>query len=117
MVDQTFGPEKYWGVAIIRSMLHHYTCSFYFFKQSIFYFRIRSDHNWDNTAAVLHAWAVNVKPLYHGIDIVTKNIAQRYSDASGPNHWSADRLKHIIKLREAALVEAGRRWADFIFVS
>lgn len=87
-------------------------------KPVIFQFiRIRSDHNQDNTASLLHTWVKNVRFLYHGIDINTTNINDSYSDSVTVNHWSPLRFKRLIHLRQTALEEARRLWADYIFVS
>jgi collagen beta-1,O-galactosyltransferase len=66
---------------------------------------------------VLHTWVENVRPLYHGIDINTTNIDDKYVDADSANHWSTMRFKRLIDLRQAALDEARKLWADYIFVS
>jgi collagen beta-1,O-galactosyltransferase len=66
---------------------------------------------------MLHAWVEKVRPLYHGIDINTTNIDEKYADAVAANHWSLLRFKHMINLRQAALDEARKTWADYIFVS
>ncbi|XP_028394615.1 procollagen galactosyltransferase 1-like [Dendronephthya gigantea] len=79
------------------------------------YLWIRSDHNEDKTSNILQTWVQNVRDLYHGIDIDTTNIEEKYSDAEGVNHWSEMRFKHLIKLRQEALDEARRHWADYIF--
>ena len=79
--------------------------------------RIRSDHNEDGTANVLHTWVDKVRFLYHGIDINTTNIKDAYEDAGAANHWSPMRFKRLIDLRQKALDEARRLWADYIFVS
>lgn len=83
----------------------------------LYYPRIRSDHNEDETSNILQTWVQNVRDLYHGIDIDTTNIEEKYSDAEGANHWSEMRFKRLIELRQAALDEARRVWADYIFVS
>ena len=66
---------------------------------------------------MLHTWVENVRPLYHGIDINTTNIDDKYVDADSANHWSTMRFKRLIDLRQAALDEARKLWADYIFVS
>ena len=66
---------------------------------------------------MLHAWVDKVRLLYHGIDINTTNIKEAYEDAEGPNHWSTMRFKRLVDLRQEALDEARRLWADYIFVS
>ena len=58
-----------------------------------------------------------MRHLYHGVDIDTTNIEEDYSDQEGPNHWTPSRFKQIVALRQQALDEARRRWADYIFVS
>ncbi|XP_046845706.1 procollagen galactosyltransferase 1-like [Xenia sp. Carnegie-2017] len=78
------------------------------------YLWIRSDHNLDHTASLLHMWVKNVRFLYHGIDINTTNINDSYSDSVTVNHWSPLRFKRLIHLRQTALEEARRLWADYI---
>uniref|UniRef100_A0A671LY30 Si:ch211-13f8.2 n=1 Tax=Sinocyclocheilus anshuiensis TaxID=1608454 RepID=A0A671LY30_9TELE len=51
-----------------------------------------TDHNIDNTTAMLHEW------LSHSI-----YFYNYYVDELGPKHWTESRFSHVMKLRQAAL--------------
>eukprot|EP00058_Branchiostoma_floridae_P008205 XP_002593693.1 hypothetical protein BRAFLDRAFT_107673 [Branchiostoma floridae] len=76
---------------------------------------IQSDHNIDNTSAVIQEWLDGVGHLYHHVDFYHKDAPNYFPDEEGANHWSGTRLRHVIKLRQQALEYARKRWADFMF--
>ena len=80
-------------------------------------FRIRTDHNEDNTSAVLKEWARNVRPLYHRVLINVTETPKSYQDSESPLQWTDQRYNHVMELRQKALDAAQKQWADFLFVS
>ncbi|XP_006816484.1 procollagen galactosyltransferase 2-like, partial [Saccoglossus kowalevskii] len=76
---------------------------------------IQSDHNIDNTTSILKEWVSNVKHTYRSIDESYADEPDKYSTEVGPLDWPEERFSHMIKLRQEALDEARRQWADFIF--
>ena len=79
--------------------------------------RIRTDHNEDNTGAVLQEWVRNVKPLYHRVLINVTKSPKLYDDSQGPADWSDKRYERLMLLRQKALDVARKQWADYLFVS
>ncbi|XP_059848159.1 procollagen galactosyltransferase 1 isoform X1 [Hypanus sabinus] len=75
---------------------------------------IATDHNVDNTTAVLREWLVNVQRFYHSIEWRPMDEPKSYPDEIGPKHWPDSRYEHVMKLRQAALKAARDRWADYI---
>ncbi|XP_015272001.1 PREDICTED: procollagen galactosyltransferase 1 isoform X1 [Gekko japonicus] len=76
---------------------------------------VATDHNVDNTTAVLREWLVNVQSMYHSVEWRPMDLPSRsYPDEEGPKHWSNSRYEHIMKLRQAALQSARDIWADYI---
>ncbi|XP_078686961.1 procollagen galactosyltransferase 1-A-like isoform X1 [Branchiostoma floridae x Branchiostoma belcheri] len=75
---------------------------------------IQSDHNIDNTSAVIQEWLDAVGHLYHHVDYYHQDSPNYFPDEEGANHWSETRLRHVIKLRQQALEYARKRWADFM---
>ncbi|XP_005873978.1 PREDICTED: procollagen galactosyltransferase 1 [Myotis brandtii] len=76
--------------------------------------RVATDHNSDNTTAVLREWLVAVKNLYHSVEWRPAEEPRSYQDEEGPKHWSDARYEHVMKLRQAALKSARDMWADYI---
>ncbi|GCC35546.1 hypothetical protein chiPu_0014031 [Chiloscyllium punctatum] len=75
---------------------------------------VATDHNVDNTTAILREWLVNVQALYHSVEWRPMDEPKSYFDEMGPKHWSDSRYEHVMKLRQAALNSARDRWADYI---
>ncbi|XP_077573035.1 procollagen galactosyltransferase 2 [Stigmatopora nigra] len=73
-----------------------------------------SDHNVDNTTAMLREWLKNARGIYHDVEWRPMEEPRSYVDEWGPKHWPASRFKHVMKLRQGALKAARERWADFI---
>lgn len=78
---------------------------------------IKADHNYDETVEILETWLSVVENLYHSVDVTIDRNETSFPDETGPAHWSAERFKHMINLREEALNVARNKWANFIFVS
>ncbi|XP_008591911.1 PREDICTED: procollagen galactosyltransferase 1-like [Galeopterus variegatus] len=75
---------------------------------------VATDHNVDNTSAVLREWLVAVKSFYHSVEWRPAEEPRSYPDEEGPKHWSDSRYDHVMKLRQAALKSARDMWADYI---
>ncbi|KAL7852006.1 hypothetical protein SRHO_G00177910 [Serrasalmus rhombeus] len=77
---------------------------------------VATDHNVDNTTAMLREWLTNVQNLYHYVEWRPQEDPSEYEDEDGPKHWSNDRYEHVMKLRQAALETAREMWADYFLV-
>lgn len=75
---------------------------------------IQTDHNIDSTYNVLFTWSENVKILYHSIKLLHESEPFEYADTIGPNVWSENRYLKVLKLRQNALEEAKKLWANYI---
>ncbi len=77
---------------------------------------VRSDHNQDSTLEVLSLWLDRVSPLYHHVNATMESDWSEdslpKSARDKPAEWTDERFSHIIRLREEALREARRTWAD-----
>nr|XP_055058827.1 procollagen galactosyltransferase 2 isoform X3 [Misgurnus anguillicaudatus] len=74
-----------------------------------------TDHNIDNTTAMLKEWLSEVENLYHLVKLQTmEEETSFYVDELGPKHWPDSRFTHVLKLRQAALRSAKAQWADYI---
>uniref|UniRef100_A0A671LY50 Si:ch211-13f8.2 n=1 Tax=Sinocyclocheilus anshuiensis TaxID=1608454 RepID=A0A671LY50_9TELE len=63
-----------------------------------------TDHNIDNTTAMLHEWLSGVEHLYHSLQLSHSiYFYNYYVDELGPKHWTESRFSHVMKLRQAAL--------------
>ncbi|XP_033732543.1 procollagen galactosyltransferase 1-like isoform X2 [Pecten maximus] len=76
---------------------------------------IRSDHNKDDSIRMLKQWLAVVEDEYHSVD-VNYEYDEEYADERGPCDWSDDRFTNVIKLRQAALDNARKIWADYVFM-
>ncbi|XP_053720263.1 procollagen galactosyltransferase 2 [Synchiropus splendidus] len=73
-----------------------------------------TDHNTDNTTAMLREWLKSAQQLYHYVEWRPMEEPRSYTDEWGPKHWPPSRFNHVMKLRQAALKAARERWADYI---
>ncbi|XP_067370636.1 procollagen galactosyltransferase 2 isoform X2 [Channa argus] len=73
-----------------------------------------TDHNIDNTTAMLREWLKRAQGVYHYVEWRPMEEPRSYTDEWGPKHWPASRFNHVMKLRQAALKAAKERWADYI---
>ncbi|KAL2097203.1 hypothetical protein ACEWY4_006410 [Coilia grayii] len=73
-----------------------------------------TDHNVDNTTAMLEDWLSAVEGLYHSVEFRTAEETRPFLGELGPKHWSDSRYTHVLKLRQAALSTARAVWADYI---
>ncbi|KAM9384326.1 procollagen galactosyltransferase 2 [Pholidichthys leucotaenia] len=73
-----------------------------------------TDHNVDNTTAMLREWLKRAQRDYHYVEWRPMEEPRSYTDEWGPKHWPPSRFNHVMKLRQAALKAARERWADYI---
>uniref|UniRef100_A0A667YPU1 Si:ch211-13f8.2 n=1 Tax=Myripristis murdjan TaxID=586833 RepID=A0A667YPU1_9TELE len=73
-----------------------------------------SDHNVDNTSAVLQQWLRGVQQLYHSVEWRPAEEPSSYAEEQGLKHWPKSRFIQVMKLKQAALRAARRLWADYI---
>ncbi|XP_046336302.1 inactive glycosyltransferase 25 family member 3-like [Haliotis rufescens] len=76
----------------------------------------RSDHNIDNSSAMLQEWITAVQPLYHRIDVKIDNTTARYPNEKSNCDWTEERFDNVIQLRQEALDDARNVWADYLFM-
>ncbi|XP_006631559.1 procollagen galactosyltransferase 1 [Lepisosteus oculatus] len=77
---------------------------------------VATDHNSDNTTAILREWLIKVQTYYHYVEWRPQEEPQAYEDEAGPKHWTNLRYEHVMKLRQAALEAAREMWADYFLI-
>uniref|UniRef100_A0A8C5GI45 procollagen galactosyltransferase n=1 Tax=Gouania willdenowi TaxID=441366 RepID=A0A8C5GI45_GOUWI len=77
---------------------------------------VATDHNVDNTTAILRDWLIQVQNDYHYVEWRPEEEARAFEDEVGPKHWNNMRYEHMMKLRQAALETAWDIWADYLLV-
>lgn len=80
-------------------------------------FRLRTDHNEDQTIEVLYQWLYKWSKAYHHVDIEYDNTTQQRQSETSPTQWSDERYLDVIRMKEEALNYGRKIWADYIFVS
>ncbi|XP_025903934.1 procollagen galactosyltransferase 1 [Nothoprocta perdicaria] len=75
---------------------------------------VATDHNADNTTAVLREWLTRVQGLYHRVEWRPQLEPRAYPGEEGPKHWPSARYEHLMRLRQAALEAARDMWADYL---
>jgi collagen beta-1,O-galactosyltransferase len=81
--------------------------------------RIKSDHNEDNSAEILRAWAEDVQDWgkYHSVSVeIIDGPPFRHDDQETPVEWTSKRYQHIMRLKEEAVKVARKIWADYVWV-
>lgn len=78
---------------------------------------LATDHNTDNTTAILRDWLVKVQNDYHYVEWRPDDETSAFEDEVGPKHWNNLRYEHVMKLRQAALETAREIWADYLLVA
>ncbi|KAM6902368.1 procollagen galactosyltransferase 2 [Xenentodon cancila] len=73
-----------------------------------------TDHNLDNTTAVLKEWLTAMQRFYHYVEWRPMDQPTSYAGEFGPKHWPNSRYEYVMKLKQAALNFARKRWADYI---
>ena len=76
--------------------------------------RIRTDHNMDDTGAVVDAWCAAARDVYLSIDCLVSDVIV-YS-LPHPFSESNEQYVHIATLQQAALEAARHSGADYFFV-
>ncbi|XP_064395514.1 procollagen galactosyltransferase 2-like isoform X2 [Halichondria panicea] len=74
---------------------------------------IRTDHNGDNTTAILAEWAENVKLVYKSVDL--KSSDEWLYPNIDPFEEHDERFIHVAQLRQEGLEAARRSGADYLF--
>ncbi|KAJ8283564.1 hypothetical protein COCON_G00024140, partial [Conger conger] len=74
---------------------------------------VATDHNVDNTTAILRDWLIQVQNLYHYVEWRPLEESRGFGDEMGPKHWTNQRYEHVMKLRQAALDTAREMWSDY----
>ncbi|XP_028828060.1 procollagen galactosyltransferase 1 [Denticeps clupeoides] len=77
---------------------------------------VATDHNLDNTTAILREWLIQVQNLYHYVEWRPQEEPSAYEDETGPKHWTNQRYERVMKLRQAALETAREMWADYFLL-
>ena len=78
------------------------------------FLRIRSDHNQDNTSAVLTEWVQNAGHLYANVDL---QISDKWLySTEDPFAMPDERYEQITKLRQEGLEAARAADADYLLV-
>ncbi|XP_028268833.1 procollagen galactosyltransferase 1 [Parambassis ranga] len=78
---------------------------------------VATDHNEDNTTAILQDWLTKVQNQYHYVEWRPKEQPSRYADEDGPKQWPDARYEHVMKLRQVALESAREMWADYFMLA
>ncbi|NXT58657.1 GT253 glycosyltransferase, partial [Pluvianellus socialis] len=73
-----------------------------------------TDHNLDNTTAMLREWLGAVGKDYHSVAWKVQEEPSSYPDELGPKHWSDKRYENLMKLKQEALTYAREQQADYI---
>lgn len=81
-------------------------------RMSIF---LRSDHNEDNSTAILQEWIDNVKTFYHDVDVYLNDTKGGYPTEKSTMDWPVDRMGFLMNLRQEGLQYARRIWSDYVF--
>uniref|UniRef100_A0A672L8F8 Cerebral endothelial cell adhesion molecule n=1 Tax=Sinocyclocheilus grahami TaxID=75366 RepID=A0A672L8F8_SINGR len=76
-----------------------------------------TDHNIDNTTAILREWLTVMQTQYHYVEWRPLEKPTSYVGELGPKHWANGRYEYVMKLKQAALNFAKKRWADYILYS
>ncbi|XP_038163301.1 procollagen galactosyltransferase 1-like [Cyprinodon tularosa] len=77
---------------------------------------VATDHNIDNTTAILRDWLIQVQNYYHYVEWRPEDEPSDFEDEVGPKHWNNLRYEHVMKLRQAALDTAREIWADYLLM-
>ncbi|KAI4816771.1 hypothetical protein KUCAC02_009082 [Chaenocephalus aceratus] len=73
-----------------------------------------TDHNVDNTTAILKEWLTVMQQFYHYVEWRPMEQPTSYAGEMGPKHWPNSRYEYVMKLKQSALDFARKRWADYI---
>jgi len=81
-------------------------------RMSIF---LRSDHNVDNSTAILREWIDNVEPFYHDVNAYLNDTRGGYAGEKNTMDWPDERMGLLMSLRQEGLDYARSIWSDFVF--
>ncbi|MCL4135107.1 UNVERIFIED_CONTAM: hypothetical protein GTU68_016328 [Idotea baltica] len=112
-------PKSILTVLLARNKQHTLPYSLTLFSQlnypkeriSLF---IRSDHNLDQTPAVLREWLSVHQDSYHSVDMSFNETPFQYDHEGSPTNWTDERFDHVIALKDEALLKARKMWADYV---
>lgn len=76
-----------------------------------------TDHNEDNTREILEIWLSRTRSLYHSVHYQYDESEKMRKGESNLTHWPEERFLDVIRMKEEALDNARKSWADFAFVS
>ncbi|XP_060602538.1 procollagen galactosyltransferase 1-like isoform X2 [Ruditapes philippinarum] len=77
---------------------------------------IRSDHNIDNSTAILNKWIKATEHMYNSVEFVFDDTPTGFAGEIGPCHWTIERFNHVIQLRQKAIKTARNMWADYLLM-
>lgn len=76
-----------------------------------------TDHNEDNSREILETWLAKVRSSYHSIRYQFDDSGEKMRKSeTNLTHWSHERFLDIIRMKEEALNQARRSWADYVLV-
>lgn len=78
--------------------------------------RCATDHNVDNTTAMLREWLAAVGRHYAAVIWRPEGEPRSYPDEEGPKHWTRERHQFLMELKQEALTFARDWGADYILV-
>ncbi|KAI4587628.1 hypothetical protein R6Z07F_003779 [Ovis aries] len=73
-----------------------------------------TDHNVDNTTAMLREWLAAVSDDYAAVVWRPEGEPRSYPDEEGPKHWTKERHQFLMELKQEALTFARDWGADYI---
>lgn len=73
-----------------------------------------TDHNVDNTTAMLREWLAAVGRDYAAVVWKPEEEARPYPDEQSPKHWTRERHQFVMELKQEALTFARAWGADYI---
>nr|XP_047911812.1 inactive glycosyltransferase 25 family member 3 isoform X2 [Anser cygnoides] len=76
--------------------------------------RCATDHNSDNTTAMLREWLAAAGKDYHSVVWKEEEGPSAYPDELGPKHWSDKRYENVMRLKQEALSYAREQGAHYI---
>lgn len=83
-------------------------------------FRIRSDHNEDNSEEIIDTWLSTSKDKYHSVlwnRDPDSPLSERRANETSIFHWPEERFRAMMEMKEEALSHARNIWADYVLVS
>uniref|UniRef100_A0A3B5L289 Cerebral endothelial cell adhesion molecule n=1 Tax=Xiphophorus couchianus TaxID=32473 RepID=A0A3B5L289_9TELE len=63
---------------------------------------------------ILREWLTVMQRFYHYVEWRPMDQPTSYAGEFGPKHWPNSRYEYVMKLKQAALNFARKRWADYI---